>query len=198
MGASRGTADGDVAALRAVAHPLRLQILSLLTGAAMSAAELARELGTTHANASYHLRVLADAGEVVEAGEETIRGGVAKRYRHVWDARTKDPDATPRPEGDLTPDVQAMATELTRRFAGRGHPTGVALCDAELWVDPEVWESVLALTAQASRLIHESARPPHADGAVHVNLTMAAFGMSRPTDPDTHTEPATAAPEETR
>ena len=62
-------------ALRAVAHPVRLQILSLLTGAELSAAEVARELGLTHANASYHLRVLAEAGEVVVAGEEKIRGG---------------------------------------------------------------------------------------------------------------------------
>ena len=68
-----------VSSLRAVAHPLRLRILSLLTGAELSAAEVARELDVTHANASYHLRVLADAGEVVVAGEEKIRGGVAKR-----------------------------------------------------------------------------------------------------------------------
>ena len=73
--------DEDVTALRATAHPLRLQILSLLTGTSMSAAELARELGTTQANASYHLRVLADAAHVVPADEVKIRGGVAKRYR---------------------------------------------------------------------------------------------------------------------
>ncbi len=78
--------DADaVSSLRATAHPLRLRILSLLTGAELSAAEVARELDVTHANASYHLRVLADAGEVVVAGEEKIRGGVAKRYRHPWD-----------------------------------------------------------------------------------------------------------------
>jgi len=62
-------AEDAVSAMRAVAHPLRLRILSLLTGAEMSAAELARELDISHANASYHLRVLASVGEVVEAGE---------------------------------------------------------------------------------------------------------------------------------
>ncbi|MDQ3616910.1 MAG: helix-turn-helix domain-containing protein [Actinomycetota bacterium] len=51
----------------------------------MSAAEVARELDLTHANASYHLRVLAAADLVVQAGGERIRGGVAKRYRHLWD-----------------------------------------------------------------------------------------------------------------
>ena len=70
------TVPSATVALRATAHPLRLQILSMLTGTAMSAAELARELGTSQANASYHLRVLAQAGEVVPDGEESIRGGV--------------------------------------------------------------------------------------------------------------------------
>lgn len=50
--------------LRAVAHPARWRILSLLTGAEMSAAEMARELNLTCANASYHVRVLASAGRV--------------------------------------------------------------------------------------------------------------------------------------
>ena len=63
--------------LRAMAHPLRLRILSLLTGAELSAAEVARELDLSHANASYHLRVLLDAELLEVAGEERIRGGVA-------------------------------------------------------------------------------------------------------------------------
>ena len=76
-----------VSTLRAIAHPLRLRMLSLLTGAELVAAEVARELDITHANASYHLRVLLEAGVVVVAGEEKIRGGVAKRYRHPWEAK---------------------------------------------------------------------------------------------------------------
>ncbi len=77
--------DETTNALRAVAHPVRLRMLSLLTGTELSAAEVARELGITHANASYHLRTLLDAGELVIASEEKIRGGVAKRYRHPWE-----------------------------------------------------------------------------------------------------------------
>ena len=82
MSDDRTDEQREVSSMRATAHPVRLQILSLLTGAELSAAEIARELDLTHANASYHLRTLADAGLVVEAGEEKIRGGVAKRYRH--------------------------------------------------------------------------------------------------------------------
>ena len=43
---SSGVADRDrVVSLRSLAHPVRLRMLSLLTGAPMSAAEVARELG---------------------------------------------------------------------------------------------------------------------------------------------------------
>ena len=38
--------DERISELRATAHPLRLQMLSLLTGAEMSAAEVARELAS--------------------------------------------------------------------------------------------------------------------------------------------------------
>lgn len=78
-----------LAQLRALAHPLRLRMMSLLTARAMSAAEVARALDITHANASYHLRVLRDAGELVVEGEERIRGGVAKRFR--YDAARAEP-----------------------------------------------------------------------------------------------------------
>ena len=60
------------------AHPLRLEMLSLLTGAELSAAEVARELGITQANASYHLRLLRTAGLLEEAGQEKVNGGIGQ------------------------------------------------------------------------------------------------------------------------
>lgn len=161
-----------VSSMRATAHPVRLRILSLLTGAEMSAAEVARELDLTHANASYHLRFLAAAGLLVEAGEEKIRGGVARRYRHPWDAELNDPTAT---ADDKARYVRAMAEELVRRAALR--KPGTRLTDAELWVTPETFERVQSLVEQASRLIHAEARPPRTPGTLHVNLTAATFEM---------------------
>ena len=79
------TPDPLTAELRAMAHPVRLRILSLLTGAALTAADVARELGLTHANASYHLRQLLAVGQIEVAGQERIRGGAAKRYRYNVD-----------------------------------------------------------------------------------------------------------------
>jgi DNA-binding transcriptional ArsR family regulator len=172
-----------VSSLRAVAHPLRLRMLSLLTGAQLSAAEVARELGITHANASYHLRVLADAGELVVAEEERIRGGVAKRYRHPWDdhpSYTEGPAPSPSSDEDRDLYVRALAEELVRRSRLRAPGTRQALTDAELWVRPDVWKQVSSLVEEASTLVHAEARPPRTEGTVHVNLTAALFQMADP------------------
>ena len=164
----------SMSSMRATAHPVRLQILSLLTGADMSAAEIARELDITHANASYHLRFLAGAGLVVEAGEEKIRGGVAKRFRHPWDSEVSDPTATAEDRGRY---VRAMAEELVRRAALRKPRTPTRLTDAELWVTPETWTHVQGLVDEASRLVHAEAKPPRTPGTLHVTMTAATFEM---------------------
>lgn len=167
-------ADESTQSLRATAHPVRLQILSLLTGAEMSAAEVARELGLTHANASYHLRVLHEAGQLVVASEERIRGGVAKRYRHPWrEAAERPHQSTPEAREAW---VRAMAEQLVRRnalSAGKpGHFT-----DAELWVSEEDLAAVHAAITEASERLHDSARPPHTPGTVRVALSIALFEM---------------------
>ena len=173
------TRDGDattVSTMRATAHPVRLRILSLLTGAEMSAAEIARELGITHANASYHLRFLAEAGMVVEAGEEKIRGGVAKRYRHPWESEELMHAGGTHEETERY--VRAMAQELVRRYGHRrpGRARG-NLTDAELWVTEEVYERVNALLHEASVLLHGEARPPRTEGTVPVAMTAALFPL---------------------
>ncbi|HKD96860.1 MAG TPA: helix-turn-helix domain-containing protein [Micromonosporaceae bacterium] len=172
--------DPQVEELRALAHPIRLRILSLLTGAAMTAAEVARELGLTHANASYHLRQLYAAGTIRVAGEERIRGGAAKRYRYDTDhtLSTAPPGTAGRHRRDKRAIFLAYATELRRRLAhlrdtpGRTHGT-----DAELWVDPEVWTEFHARVNEASRALHRAAQPPRTPGTIRTNSTIALFEM---------------------
>lgn len=165
----------EVSSLRALAHPVRLQILSLLTGAAMSATELAEELGISQANASYHLRALASADYVVVDSEERIRGGVAKRYRHPWDA---DHPNQPAHDEDYLLYMQAMARELVRRAAYRDPDVAQrSNTDAELWVTPEAWQEVVELVEKASTKLHASALPPRTEGAVHVNMSASLFAM---------------------
>lgn len=167
-----------VSALRSVAHPVRIRILSLLTAEAMSAAEVARELGLTHANASYHLRVLHEAGELVVESEEKIRGGVAKRYRYVV---VDAPAPSPATDDDRIAYVRAITREVTRRQAQHRRGTG-QMSDIETWVDPETWTEAVDLVRRASDLLHSRALPPRTPGSTHVSASVFAFEMTDPAE----------------
>jgi DNA-binding transcriptional ArsR family regulator len=56
---------------RALAEPARLRLLQALRDGPHNVAELAAAAGTSHANASKHLLVLADAGFVTRRHEGT-------------------------------------------------------------------------------------------------------------------------------
>lgn len=160
------------AALRATAHPVRLRIMSLLTGAPMTAAEVARELGLTHANASYHLRNLHSAGMIVLAGEEKIRGGVAKRYRYDF---TRDhPPEAPDEKRAL---FAALGNELVRRTATGNFTAKSLLGEGEFWVDPDKWLDLRVRFMELVDELHAAAQPPRTPGTVRTNTTVAMFEM---------------------
>lgn len=162
--------------LRATAHPLRLRMLSLLTGAAMSAAEVGRELGVSQANASYHLRLLERAGLVRVVEEVRVRGGVARRYRHESSAEpVVAPSGGPQPDDASRVAFYALlGAELRRRAGGRVPGPGVST-DADLWVPPDVWREVVNAVAEASARLHAAAVAPRSEGTVHVSMTAALF-----------------------
>ncbi len=181
--------------MRALAHPLRLRMLSLLTGGPSSAAEVARELGVSQANASYHLRQLLGAGLIDDAGELAVRGGRARMYRHLPDpgASVHEEGTPPSVEGTAAV-VEALIAELRRRYAMADHSVRGNLTDAELWVDPEVWAQTVTAVTDASHALHAAARPPRTDGTIPVNMTSALFAM-RTSPPDSaHPEPHSDTP----
>jgi DNA-binding transcriptional ArsR family regulator len=161
-----------VASLRAMAHPLRLRMLSLLTGAELTAAEVARELGITHANASYHLRQLEAAGVVEVAEGERIRGGQTRRYHYLLGSLDGS-EASPVGRAAAW---HAVAEELQRRAAEEVAGKRL-LVDAELWVDPEVWAATVAAVHAASTALHEAARPPRSPGTVRVSASVGLFPL---------------------
>lgn len=164
-----------IVALRSVAHPVRVRILSMLTAQAMSAAEVARELDLTHANASYHLRVLHDAGELVVESEEKIRGGTAKRYRYAVGGDPTRPGGRPSVEDDIAWQ-QATHSEVVRRLGLRIEGPRSS-SDIETWVTPETWREAMELVAAATVLLHERARPARTEGTIHVSASTQAFVM---------------------
>jgi DNA-binding transcriptional ArsR family regulator len=176
--------------LRATAHPIRLRLLSLLTGVAMSAAEAGRELGLSQATASYHLRVLERVGLVEVVEVVTIRGGEAKRYRHLSSAQPfpvvpapVDDDGNPDGGRDADDEraryVEALVDELRRRSPRRVAGPQVST-DAELWVDDETWQRVVRHVGHASALLHAAAQRPRTPGTSPVSMTAALFPMRRP------------------
>lgn len=166
--------------LRATAHPLRLRLLSLLTGTALSAAEAGRELGVSQAAASYHLRVLERAGLIRVVEVVRLRGGDAKRYRHESSARPFDATAPVPPAAPAEEEayVAALVEELRRRALERTEGPAVTT-DAELWVEPEVWRRVVRHVGEASALLHAAARPPRTPGTRPVSMTAALFPLRR-------------------
>lgn len=166
--------DEPLSALRATAHPLRVRMLSLLTNNALSASDLARELGTTAANASYHLRLLARSGLVVEDGERQVRGGVAKLYTHPWEDSVASGETT---DEERAAYLRVVADELVRRAALRADGAPIQAADAELWVTPETHAEVRDLLDRAAHLLHGRALPARTEGTERVSLTSVLFRM---------------------
>jgi DNA-binding transcriptional ArsR family regulator len=157
--------------LRALAHPVRLRMLTLMWTGPMSAAELARELDISHALASQHLRRLDAAGLVELAEERMRRGGRERRYRTVHGSPLSD-------QREGTPLLAETLTQTLRERATRRTPGGEGVTvDAELWVDPDVWEDVRGRLAALAGELHDAARPPHTPGTTPVGVSLMAFPL---------------------
>jgi DNA-binding transcriptional ArsR family regulator len=72
---------GDPRLVKALAHPLRVQILSTLEDRVASPSDLAAELDAPLGNVSYHVRTLADLGLVKLVKRRTRRGAVEHYYQ---------------------------------------------------------------------------------------------------------------------
>ncbi|MFK0146674.1 ArsR/SmtB family transcription factor [Streptomyces griseus] len=104
----------DTAALRVLAHPVRLGVLTLLRERGPSTAtRVGEELGINPGAASYHLRRLASGGLIVE---EPDRGtGRERWWKSAHRQSIHDPAAAP----------------AERREAGRAYTHAVALAAAD-------------------------------------------------------------------
>lgn len=173
---------------RALAHPLRSRLLTELREHPATSAELGRRLGQTRGNASYHLRVLAAAGLVVE---EVDRGTARERWWRIGEsAEVSFEGLVGSPQGGVAAD--AVASERARQLADFAHRALQGAVSAERGAAARVSDLVLTLDAQQQAgLVAEldavvarwegaaaTAGPPE-DGQLCV-LQLAVF--SRPAD----------------
>lgn len=185
-GTAENAGPADLTQLRVLAHPLRLQMVSLLAGAPFSAAGLARELGISQAAASYHLRQLHGAGVVTLLEVRPKRGGRERVY--AYSPPTARAGCTGKDNEGYQLFAEAIATEIRRRrhlLLPDSPRLGV---DAELWVEPSDWLAAVEAVGAASLRLHEQAQRPRAAGAVRVSMSAALFQMTTP-----GTVPANAA-----
>jgi len=95
--------DGTMA--KAMAHPLRVQILAALNKRVMSASGFAKTYGEKLQNTSYHFRILKEYGLIEEVESQPVRGSTEHFYaavkRVLFDGRAWD---------ELPPSVKAQVS----------------------------------------------------------------------------------------
>lgn len=146
-------------------------MLSLLRGQAMSAAELARELGVSQPAASYHVRRLAAAGMVELAEERMRRGGRERRYRR---RELRLPAPT---ESERMAFMRVVLAEADRKLELADLSLAATTGDEDVWVDPSVWTAIIARTREVLRELEAGAVPARSPGAVRVSASVLLFAL---------------------
>lgn len=157
--------------LRALGHPTRLRMLTMMWSGPMSAAGLAAELDISHGLASQHLRTLHRTGLVELVEVRPKRGGRERLYRTVKGS----PLSEQRQAQPLL--IEAMITNLRHRVAAWRPESGAVVTDADLWLSPEQWLEARKRLHDLLAELHELARPPRTPGTVPVGVTLLGFEM---------------------
>lgn len=177
----------DPRALRALAHPIRLELIGLLrSGGPLTATQAGERIGESPASCSFHLRQLAKYGLVEEAGggHGRERPWRATAISTEWAARAGDDEADA--AGAMLSRVvveryfQSALAWLDRR--GSEDPEWVeaaAISDALVYMTPEELKELdrgvrALLEPYLERL--EQKRPP-TEGARPVNVIAIGFPL---------------------
>lgn len=179
----------DPRALRALAHPVRLEILERLgLDGPATATAIGEAVGISPSAASYHLRTLARFGLVADAG-----GGTGRN--RPW--RAAGTGFMFEPVEHVRPAAQAAVQLLSAQLIARGEQETLAFVAAESSLDPN-WHSAshianatLKLTAdEAVEVVRQidavlapylrSTRVDAPDGAVPARLLIRLFPRELP------------------
>jgi DNA-binding MarR family transcriptional regulator len=190
----------DPLAIRAVAHPLRLDLMSIIARLGQATtADAAREVGISHGLASHHLRQLAKYGFVEQVKGKDHRERPWRLVATSYNWRK----ATETAEGSVAVDVleQMNAERTLEAFLGwqqrrKGWPqawhehTGIGessvyLTQAELAAVTEAFDAVLKPYIDERPIDDLGSRP---EGSVPVTFTLFALPERPPPGPGTPAE----------
>mgnify|MGYP001610194323 CR=1 FL=1 len=145
----------DSGALKALAHPLRVQIYDLLSRCGgRAASSLAERLGESSGATSYHLRALAKHQLIRE-----VEGRGTARER--WWERPRGAVSMTNPETVKTPAGRAVTEVVVSEFYRRRHDQLQDYLRKALRGNPDDWEAMLttstiALTKEQFEALSES------------------------------------------
>lgn len=126
----------DAGALKALAHPLRVQIFDILASRGpQTASSLAALVGETSGSTSYHLRALA-AHDLIREVEGRGTG------RERWWERPKGRIDLPGPDETMSPANRAAAQIVTSEFFRVRHETLMEYLNRPQAEVPEEWRDV--------------------------------------------------------
>ena len=192
--------------LKALTHPLRVQVLGLLrTYGPATATTLAQRLGLTSGALSYHLRQLERYGFIVEdteRGNERDRWWRAAHRSTEFDAQGLDPAATEAGDAYEQGIITALTRSLTQAQANRAAwpaewRRAFNLSDVLLELTPTEAErlegELLALFASYPQLDADRGPRP---GAWSVSARFQIVPLGAADDSDTLNDPPDPGPEE--
>jgi len=104
----------DPRLVKALAHPLRVQILAVLQDRTASPSDLSDELGAPLGNVSYHVRILAKLGLLKLVRKRQRRGAIEHLYRANGRVRVSD-----RAWGQVPGIVKAAMVDASLEQVGR-------------------------------------------------------------------------------
>ncbi len=174
----------DEALLKAISHPLRHRLLSLLDNRTASPNELARELGLPLGRVSYHIRLLAELGAIELVRTEPRRGALEHFYRAVTRGWFSEEDWARLPRsarrGIVGQSLQRIFSEVTAAVDAGGFDGPVSQVKlTSLELDErgieEVTQVLMSTAERLSRINAESADRRAGTEGVTTELALLHF-----------------------
>lgn len=182
----------DQKVVKALAHPIRVRVLTLLNQKVASPSELAEEIGEPLGNVSYHVRTLLDLGCIELVRTAPRRGAVEHYYRALTRPIFSEDDWGQMPPSLRRSVAGAVLSEVWRDVnsaasAGGFDGDDVHVGRTPLTLDRKGWQDLAAeldrVTQRAAAIQAESAKRLEKSGdavSEPAQLVTMLFGVPGP------------------
>jgi len=172
--------------MKALSHPLRVRMLTLLNQKVSSPSELAEELDEPLGNVSYHMRFLADLKMVKLVRTEPRRGAVEHYYEALEPPLISDDDWAQLPVALRRSLSDSTLSDIARDLKGAAEEGGfdrenIHVSRVALMLDERGWDElsrVLSEVLQRARSIQEQSnkrRKGAENGVIPTALVLMQF-----------------------